>query len=212
MKIPSRKSLLFAVASLGVLGTSLQSAAGAQASRFFAFVVAPDGNEVRYRINEQLARVDLPNDAVGKTRQVYGRLRISSDGRIDSSQSDFVVNAGTLESDRQNRDRYVRTRTLETNRNPTVVFRPKSLRGLPRRLPTSGTHQFEVLGDLTIRGVTRPSTWKVKATARGGNVTGSAVTAFTFTDFEIAKPRVAIVLSVADTIQLEYDFKLIPRK
>lgn len=29
------------------------------------FVVAPAGNEVRYRIREQLVRVDLPNDATG---------------------------------------------------------------------------------------------------------------------------------------------------
>jgi hypothetical protein len=39
-------------------------------------------------------------------------------------------------------------------------------------------------------------------------VTGTASTAFTFEDFQITKPRVAVVLSFADTIRLEYDFRL----
>jgi len=33
------------------------------------------------------------------------------------------------------------------------------------------------------------------------------VTAFTFKDFELVQPRVPVVLSVADTIKLEYDFR-----
>jgi hypothetical protein len=40
-------------------------------------------------------------------------------------------------------------------------------------------------------------------------VTGTAATAFTFSDFELTQPRVPIVLSVADTIRLEYVFNLV---
>ena len=75
-------------------------------------------------------------------------------------------------------------------------------------LPTSGSHTFDVIGNLTVRGVTRPTTWRVKAEAKGGQVTGAASTAFTFKDFNMEQPRVPIVLSVADTIKLEYDFRL----
>ena len=41
-------------------------------------VVAPEGNEVRYRVREQLAGFDLPNDAVGATGHVTGGRRTSS--------------------------------------------------------------------------------------------------------------------------------------
>jgi polyisoprenoid-binding protein YceI len=68
-----------------------------------------------------------------------------------------------------------------------------------------------VIGNLTVRGVTRPTTWHVKAEAKGGQVTGAASTAFTFKDFNIDQPRVPIVLSVADTIKLEYDFTLVQK-
>ncbi len=42
----------------------------------------------------------------------------------------------------------------------------------------------------------------------GSRVTGSASTRFTFADFGITPPSVRIVLSVSDTIGLEYDFTL----
>jgi hypothetical protein len=37
---------------------------------------------------------------------------------------------------------------------------------------------------------------------------GTASTRFTFADFGITPPRVPILLSVADTIAIEYDFSL----
>jgi hypothetical protein len=56
--------------------------------------------------------------------------------------------------------------------------------------------------------VTRPTTWNVTARFNGNQITGSATTAFTFADFELTQPRVPVLLSVADTIRLEYDFTL----
>ncbi|HVF41198.1 MAG TPA: YceI family protein [Gemmatimonadaceae bacterium] len=170
--------------------------------------VADTGNEVRYRIREQLVRLPRPNDAIGKTAQVSGGISISEDGRIVAGESKFVVNAAGLTSDSDRRDNFVRRRVLETEQFPTVEFAALSVRGLPSPLPKSGTHTFELIGNLTVRGVTRPTRWQVTATPAGQTVKGSAVTAFTFTDFKIDQPRVPVVLSVADTIRLEYDFNL----
>ncbi len=63
-------------------------------------------------------------------------------------------------------------------------------------------------GNLTVKRETRPTTWRVTAIRSGEVVTGTATTAFTFADFAMEKPRVRSVLSVADTIKLEYDFRL----
>lgn len=174
-------------------------------------VVAPTGNEARYRIREQLVRVDLPNDAVGKTTGVTGGLGVGPDGKIIPSESKFVVDVSGLKSDRDRRDGFVRGRVLETDQYPTVEFVPTGFVGLPKTLPTSGTHTFDVVGNLTVRGVTRPVTWHVTAEPKNGQVVGSAATQFTFSDFNIAQPRVPVVLSVADTIKLEYDFTLVPK-
>lgn len=173
--------------------------------------VAPTGNEVRYRIREQLVRVDLPNDAIGKTSEISGGIGVGTDGKIIPTESKFVVNVGSLKSDRDRRDGYVRGRVLETDQYPTVEFTPTGFRGLPAKLPTSGSHTFDVTGNLTVRGVTKPTTWRVTAEAKNGQVTGNAYTLFTFADFNMQQPRVPIVLSVADTIRLEYDFTLVPK-
>ncbi len=175
------------------------------------FAVAPFGNEVRYRIREQLVRVDLPNDAIGETPDVTGGIAVATDGKIIPGESKFVVGIGSLKSDRDRRDGFVRRNVLQADQYPTVEFAPTEFRGLPKTLPTSGSHTFDVIGNLTVRGVTRPTTWHVKAEAKGGQVTGAASTAFTFKDFNIEQPRVPIVLSVADTIKLEYDFTLVQK-
>lgn len=48
------------------------------------------------------------------------------------------------------------------------------------------------------------------ATFNGSDITGNAATSFTFADFGITQPRVPVVLSVAGTIKLEYDFHFVP--
>jgi polyisoprenoid-binding protein YceI len=181
-----------------------------QATR--TFVVADSGNEVRYRVREQLAGIDFPNDAVGKTTAVSGGIAIGADGKPVPDGSKFIVKLDSLTSDRDRRDGYLRRRTLETEQYPTVELTPTALKGVTLPIPATGSRTMELLGDLTIRGVTRPTSWKVSARFEAGRITGSASTSFAFTDFQLTKPRVASVLSVADTIHLEYDFTLVPKR
>jgi polyisoprenoid-binding protein YceI len=171
------------------------------------FVIAPTGNEARYRVREQLVGVDLPNDAIGKTGAITGSILAYPDGRIVKDSSRIVIDVRTLTSDKSRRDGFIKGRTLETDKYPTVELVPTAIRGFNGVLPASGTATFELLGDLTVHGVTRPTVWQVTARAEGQNVAGTATTAFTFKDIQLDQPRVPVVLSVADTIKLEYDFR-----
>ena len=175
-------------------------------------VVAPDGNEVRYRVREQLVGLDLPNDAVGATSDVTGGIAFDAKGDLVPASSRFVVNVATLESDKDRRDGYVRGRILEASEYPTVTLAPTSIKGLALPLPTSGSRAFQIAGDLTVHGVTKPTTWQVEAAFNGGRVTGTATTTFPFSEFGLTQPRVPVVLSVADTIKLEYTFSLVPKQ
>jgi polyisoprenoid-binding protein YceI len=172
-------------------------------------VLAPEGNEARYRVREQLAEVPLPNDAVGTTKTLTGSIVLDADGGLVPGESRFTVDLTPLTSDRERRDRYVQRRILETDQYPTAVLVPTELRGVPVPLPTSGAVTFTLVGDLTLHGVTRPTTWEVHARAAPDGFTGMATTRFTFEDFGLSQPRVAIVLSVEDHIELEYDFHLV---
>lgn len=180
-------------------------------ARATRFIVASVGNAARYRVREQLMGRDLPNDAVGETEQITGAITVSETGTLIPGQSRFVVRTTALKSDSDRRDGYVRRRLLESEQYPTVELVPTVVRGLPTRLPpagSTGSITFELIGDLTVRGVTRPTTWRVTAHESSGQLTGTASTTFNFAQFGITPPRVPIVLSVADTIALEYDFTL----
>jgi polyisoprenoid-binding protein YceI len=75
---------------------------------------------------------------------------------------------------------------------------------------STGDLAFDLVGDLTVHGVTKPSVWHVTAIAKNGVVSGTATTSFTFEDFGMTRPSTMMVLSVDDTIHLEYDFTLQP--
>ena len=60
-----------------------------------------------------------------------------------------------------------------------------------------------------LKGVPHPTVWNVTARADGQDIAGSATTAFTLKDLGLDQPRVPVVLSVADTIKLEYDFRMV---
>ncbi|MBI4421442.1 MAG: YceI family protein [Gemmatimonadetes bacterium] len=172
-------------------------------------VPAPDGNEARYRVREQLVEIDFPSDAVGRTQKISGGVLLEPNGTIVRDSSRFVVDLTTIASDRAMRDRYVRRNTLETETFPEVVFVPREVRGLSQVPPAAGPVTFQLVGDLTVRSVTRPVAWDVTGETDGTELSGTAVTAFTFADFGMTKPRVRVLLSVRDTIRLEYDFHLV---
>ena len=174
------------------------------------YVLASEGNEARYFAREQLAGVSFPNDAIGVTKSMTGTLVLDSTGHIVADQSKFIVDVTKLKSDRDRRDGYVQRRTLETDKFPTVELVPREVRGLASPLPDSGRATFQLLGDLTVKGVTRPTVWQVSARFRGDTIAGTASTGFTFDDFKMDKPSVSIVLSVQDSLHLQYDFRLVP--
>lgn len=168
--------------------------------------LAATGNEARYIVNEQLAGRPLRNDAIGTTSAVTGALVLDRKGKFVPDSSSLSIDLASLQTDQARRDNFVRQRTLQVDQYPTAVLQPRELRGLPWPLPASGEHRFQLAGDLTLHGVTRPTLWEVTATFAGGSITGTARTHFKFADYHLDTPRLAFILSVQDSIRLEYDF------
>jgi polyisoprenoid-binding protein YceI len=93
-----------------------------------------------------------------------------------------------------------------------VQIAPKEPVGLKYPWPASGTLEFELLGDLTIHGTTKPSKWTVTAAPKDGGLAGKATTSFKFGDFGMTPPTSFGVLSVEDKVTLEYDFHFVPKR
>jgi polyisoprenoid-binding protein YceI len=172
--------------------------------------LASDGNEARYRVREQLANVNLPSDAIGKTSAVTGTIIVNSDGTVDSTQSKITVDITGLQSDSSMRDGFIQNSVFQSSQFPNVEFVPTKITGLANPLPQSGALTFKLEGNLTVHGTTKPVTWDATATATDGkDLKGTATTSFTFADFGLNQPHVPRVLSIQDTIKLEYDFHFV---
>ena len=165
------------------------------------------GSNAEYRVREQLARLNFPNDAVGATESMTGVLVIRPDGTL-TGDSKLTVDLRTLRTDEPKRDGFVRENTLETNRYPTAEFVPRRYTGLPTPLPTSGGATFKLTGDMTLHGVTAEETWDVAATFAGDSVTAKATARFNFAKYKITIPRVFGLLSVDDDIRLELNVRM----
>ena len=168
-------------------------------------VLAPGSSEARFRVTEQLAGRNLPNDAVGTTREVSGTVVLRG-GQPVPDQSQITVDLRTLRTDQPQRDNFIQRNTLETQQYPFATFVLREIRNLPMPLPTSGAYTFQLVGDLTIHGVTQPASWETTATFTPQQVQGQAKSAWKFADFGMTPPRVPLVLSLEDNIRLEIDF------
>ena len=164
-----------------------------------------DGSAARYLVGEELVRLPAPIVAVGETADVSGAITFGADGVVDSEASKVSVGMGGFVSDEDRRDNYVRNRIFDTRQFPDAELVVRETPGLPWPLPESGEASFQIVGDLTIQGVSRSVTWDAAATFSADSVEGSASTTVTFDQFEIAKPALAFIISVEDEIRLEMD-------
>ena len=172
----------------------------------FEFNLVEGQNEARYLVEEQLARIGF-NIAVGITKDVTGTIVIRQNGSLVPGLSRIVVDLRSLTSDSSRRDGFIQRRTLETAKFPFAELVLTEAKGLSSPLPTSGEVDFQIVGDLTVHGVTNRTTWDVEAEISGKELIGTAVTKVTITGFGMELPLVGSVLSIEDEIDLEIDFR-----
>ena len=163
-------------------------------------------SQASYRARETLVGRSLPSEAVGTTKKVSGSIVLDADGTPVHDRSSITVDLTSLQSNESRRDNFIKGNTLNTNRFPTATFVARTVEGLPTPLPTSGSATFQLSGDLTVHGVTRPVTWQVTANFANDGLTGNATTSVQITDFGMTPPKAGPVLSIEDGLTLELNF------
>jgi polyisoprenoid-binding protein YceI len=185
--------------------TTSTSAPTAAPAGAIVFKVLEEGSDARFRVREQLAGRELPNDAVGTSPDVTGQLALHPDGRVVPEASKITVDLRDLKTDSDRRDNFIKSNTLKVDQFPTAEFVPTRIEGAPTPLPASGEHRFKMAGVMTVHGVQKEVVWDVTAQRNGSNLTGKATTAIKFGDFGMEPPKAPVVLSVVDEIRLELD-------
>lgn len=184
---------------------TLQAAAVVQSG---VQVVLTEDSVARYLVQEQLAELDMPNDAIGSTDQVEGHITFRSDGTIEEDSSRISIDLRTLRSDKSRRDQYLSRNIFEAEKFPFAEFVVSEIRGLQWPLPTAGEFTFQLIGDMTIHGVTASLTWDVEVVIGPQEALGQATTSFPFHLFDMEIPSLFFILSVKDNIRLEVDLSL----
>lgn len=169
--------------------------------------IVPEQSQARYLVKEQLANLNLPNDAIGVSKGVKGTVSFDRSGKVLEG-SKFTVDLSALQSDESRRDGFIKRNTLNTDQYPLAEFTPKEIKGLTLPLPASGKVKVQILGDLKIRTAVKPVTWEGEVEFKGGTAVLQAKTSFTFQDFGLTQPKVFVVLSVDEIIRLEATFTL----
>lgn len=169
------------------------------------FEIVPAESEVRFLIDEVLRGSDFT--VVGVTDQVAGQIAVDPADLSSAQMGPILVNARTLATDNDFRNRALKNRILTTDEYEFITFTPTEIVGLSGSATTGESYSFQIVGDLTIRDVTRPVTFDATASlASETQLVGSATVTVLYDDFNLTIPASEAVSAVDDDVRLEIDF------
>jgi polyisoprenoid-binding protein YceI len=170
------------------------------------FRIVPEQTEASYQVQEQFLDRNLPNKAIGKTNAVEGEFQFTTDGQPTGQVTKITVDLRTLTSDSGMRDRRIRSQWLESNTYPYATFVSTGVEGVPDSYTAGQQVSFKLLGNMTIRDVTRTVTFDMTGKLDGDTVTGTATTQILMKDFGFDPPSVAGILTVQDGVTITVNF------
>jgi polyisoprenoid-binding protein YceI len=168
-----------------------------------AYTVDGTQSTASYTVMEELAAIG-ENEVVGTTNAIIGSILLDEDG-TPLMCSNFAVDMRTLVTDENRRDNYLRENTLESDTFPFATFVVASVDGLDGPIEDGATVTATLTGDFTLHGVTRTVSWDAEITRDGDTLTGTADYTFLIADYEMEKPIVGPVVSIADEVTLSVD-------
>ncbi|HMQ30119.1 MAG TPA: YceI family protein [Chloroflexaceae bacterium] len=169
------------------------------------FEIVPAESQARFLIDEVLR--GSPITVVGATDQVAGQIAIDPTDPASAQVGPILINARTLATDNDMRNRAIRNFILDTNSHEFVTFTPTALSGLPETVAVGQPFSFQLSGDLTVRATTQPVIFDVTVTpVSEDELVGSATTQILYRDFGLSIPDSPSVDTVADEVVLELDF------
>ena len=143
---------------------------------------------------------------VGTTSEVAGQVLFDPVDPAAAQFSEILINARTLETDRPNRDRAMRSAVVlnsGSDEHEFITFVPTTIEGLDGPIAVGEELTFDVTGELTIKGTTQPVTFSVTAVLEADDrLSGRAEAEVLRSDFGIDIPRAPGVADVTDEVTI----------
>lgn len=160
----------------------------------------PGQSEARY-IMQVRTLGQPPKPAMCSTRDLSGELVLTSDSAVVPELSRLTVNQRSLKCQAPLRDEMAQ-QIMQTAQHPTATFVAQSAPGLPVPLQP-GTQSYQMVGDQSVRGITRSVTYDTSGTSTRETFEGSSRAVLKMSDFGIVPPRIGPLLSVDDEMVAE---------
>jgi polyisoprenoid-binding protein YceI len=190
-------------------GSQSGAAAPSAGADKLIFQIVPDQSEARFQLDEVLR--GQPNTVIGKTNQIAGQIAISPNDLSATQLGKIQVNARTLATDEDRRNRAIQNFILNTNSYELISFEPTSITGLSGPAALGQPYNFEIAGNLTIRDVTQPVVFKATAQAESADrLVGNVSTVIKRSDYNLTIPNVPFVANVGEEVTLQLDFVATP--
>lgn len=199
-----KRTVLWCAAVLSACVGLLSGAHAAPQQSLERYVVVPSESEARYRVAETFLRDMQYNVAVGRTRQVEGEILVNRRSPA-ASRVAVTVDLSTLQSDSPRRDNAIRERWLESSKFPKARFVSTEIRKAPVSYREGQAAELEVVGDLTVRDVTRRVAWQVSVRVSGNELRAQATTTVRMTDFGFEPPHILGIVRAENEAKLELD-------
>ena len=169
------------------------------------YQILPGSSKVRFELDEDLR--GIRTTVVGTTDQVAGELAVDLNNLAGTQVGTIQINARTLLTDNNFRNRAIQNEILETGSYEFITFTPTAIDGLPASAQAGAETTFTITGDLTIRDITQPVTFTITAqVVSGSEIVGSASTTIQRADFGLNIPSVRDVANVEEVVELYIDF------
>jgi polyisoprenoid-binding protein YceI len=173
------------------------------------YVIDPAQSTASFEIDEVLR--GEPQTVVGTTSEVAGQIAVDPEDLGASQFSPIVINARTLSTDSEQRNRAIRSPVIldsGSDENELITFTPTSIEGLDGSVASVGeSYDFQVSGDLLIKGTTNNITFDVSVEmVDETTIRGTATVEVSRSDFAIGIPNVPFVADVADEVGLSLEF------
>ncbi len=181
------------------------AADGASAAGLTIYEIKPEESEVSFTLGEILRGV--PTAVIGKTDQVAGQIAFDFEDFSTVKVGTIQINARTLLTDNNFRNKAIRNRILFTDAFEFITFEPTAVTGLPDSIEIGELVEFQITGNLTVRDTTSEVTFAVTATAVSPDrIEGTATATVMRRQFNLQIPSVSGVADVDEEVILEIDF------
>lgn len=160
------------------------------------FRISPTDSKAEYRLGELLR--GEPVTVIGTTNQIEGTFAINRNNLPVSRLGTIRVNARTFKTDSDRRDNAVQRMILKSEQDAFeyIDFLVKNIQA-PATASNGQPFNVEIMGDLTIAGVSREATFKGTAQFANDNELISDVeTTVTYGDYNIKVPDLPFLANV----------------